>query len=139
MKEKFFVLIHGGSNSEPSLLAYQTYVPLPFEPFQHLLRVKEKLWNWNISAFHLDVCCPTRLRHFCPSEPVSSIAHSLSLLRRRWRHIWDGKWTKTRTAAFMKTVSVYTILINTIYLSHNTQEVEGTFFRKHEVEVKSFG
>ena len=35
---------------------------------------------------------------------------------------------------FMKMVpSVYTLLINTVYLSLNTQVAEGTLFRKHTV------
>ena len=38
------------------------------------------------------------------------------------------------TAGFMKTIqSVYTLLMNTIYLSHGTQIAEGTLFRKHSV------
>ena len=42
LKEKYLDFIHGGSNSEPSLLPIRL-VPLPFEPFQHLLKINVKL------------------------------------------------------------------------------------------------
>ena len=43
-------------------------------------------------------------------------------------------WWILNTTGVMKTVpSVYTLLVNTIYLCHSRQVTEGTFFRKHKV------
>ena len=44
------------------------------------------------------------------------------------------------TTGFLKTVpSVYTLLMNTIYLfQHSTQVAEGTVFRKHTVYLVNF-
>ena len=84
--------------------------------------------------------CPSPLTRTAPS-PSSASPSPRAAFSPGWRHSWrdSEELNYFYTACFMETVpSVYTLLMNTFFLSHSTQIAKETVFRKYMVSSVCF-